>query len=201
MKAVIYHAPAKTLWHTPPNLYKRLFEGFKEQAHKHGVSLIHLTLTGCEGWGDENIYYTGLDAQNVVYNREVCFTKFLENAPDDVYWLTEPDARLMQMFPWPKADLTMLYRDDDVHMTPSFRIARKSSLPIFQELLSSFKGEKDWHGDSRTFNLMYERMGSPKIGFMQYKGLQVEFRDYRDYGLKHSKYVTHHKFISKMQLL
>lgn len=201
MKAVIYHAQGIPLWDAPQALYKKLFAGFKEAAHKHGVELIHLTLTGCEGWGDENIYYDGLDPLNIVYNREVCFCQFLEHAPEDIYWFTEPDARLINIFKLSDADLTLLYRDDDVHITPSFRIARKSALPIFQELLQAFDGPKDWHGDSAAFNTVYERMGSPKVQTIDYLGLKVELRDYNKYGLKNSHYVTHHKWASKKALV
>lgn len=201
MKAVIYHADAKPLWNAPKDIYKILFEGFIESAHKHGIEVIHLTLTGHEAWGDTTIFYDGLDAENIVYNREVCFCKFLEDADEDYYWFTEPDVRLINKFPKPTADLTLLYRDDDVAMTPSFRISKLSALPIFHELLENFKGGKDWHGDSHAFNTVYKLMGSPKIGHINYQGLDVEFRDYKDYGLRNSRYTTHHKFISKTQLI
>jgi hypothetical protein len=201
MKAVIYHADAKPLWNAPKDLYKKLFSGFVDNAHQHNIKVIHLTLSGHEGWGDENIYYDGLDKNDIVYNREVCFCKFLEQADDDIYWFTEPDARIIKMFDIPKADLTMLYRDDEVHMTPSFRIARKSALPIFNEILQVFDGAKDWHGDSKAFNTIYANMGNPTIGRIEYKGLQVEFLDYKEFGLKNSRYVTHHKFSSKSKLV
>lgn len=205
MKAVIYHAEAKKLWDAPEGLYPSLFSGFKKSARKFGIETIHLTLDGMDGYGDEVIRYPGLDAANVVLNREICFARFLADAPDDVYLFTEPDARIVAEVPPLVGDLALLYRfPDGPHFTPSFRLAKKSALPVFQEILKNMDGKRsDWHGDSDAFAKLYEDMGSPaKFGItIDYKGLKVEIRDYCDYTLKHSRIMTHHKFKSKTRLV
>lgn len=204
MKAVIYHAEAPKLWDAPEGLYKRLFKGFKDSAKRFGIETIHLTLKGMDGWGDENVFFDGLDPVNVVYNREFCFHKFMQAAPDDVYLFTEPDARIVAEIPSLKADIALLFRSPEgPHFTPSWRMARKSALPIFEETLANMAGQRmDWHGDSNAFAKLYEGMGSPqKFGItIDYKGLKVELRDYYDYTMKHSRIMTHHKFKSKVRL-
>jgi len=178
MKAVIYHADAKPLWDAPAGMYEKLFNGFKKAAHKFKI-----------------------DPANIVYNREICFTQFLKDAPDDTYWFTEPDARIVKMFKPLNGDACFLYREDEVAMTPSFRLARKSALPIFERIVECFDGRKDWHGDSAAFTKVYREMGRPKLGRVQYLGLEVEMRDYFKFTRKDSEFVTHHKFDSKTQLL
>lgn len=204
MKAVIYHADAPKLWDAPEGLYPRLFKGFKKEAKKFGIETIHLTLTGFEGYGDETVYYDCLDPKNVVFNREHCFARFLEDAPPDVYLFTEPDARIVAPIPPLCADMALLYRSPEgPHFTPSFRMAKKTAVPVFREMLENMDGKRaDWHGDSDAFAKLYEDMGSPtKFGItIDYKGLKVEIRDYYDYTLKHSRIMTHHKFKSKARL-
>ena len=206
MKAVIYHTEAEKLWTAPPGLYPKLFEGFKKAARKFGIEkTIHLTLEGADGYGVELIRYGGMDPAHIVLNREICFTRFLAEAPDDVYLFTEPDARLVAIVPPLKADMALLYRfPSGPHFTPSLRIARKSALPIFQELLANMEGKRrDWHGDSDAFAKLYEDMGKPtKIGAtIDYKGLRVEIRDYHDYTMMNSRIMTHHKFKNKTMLV
>lgn len=204
MKAVIYHADGPKLWDAPEGLYKQLFKGFKKEAQKFGIQTVHLTLQGHEGWGDENVYFDGLDPFNVVYNREACFSRFLKDAPDDVYMFTEPDARIKAAIPPLKADMALLYRTPEgPHFTPSWRMARKSALPIFEETLANMQGHRmDWHGDSNAFEKLYTDCGSPqKFGItIEHNGVKIEVRDYFDYSLKWSKIMTHHKFKSKALL-
>src|SRR5512139_4092195 len=186
MRAVIYHAEGTNLWDAPEGAYKKLFEGFKENVKRCGLDTIHLTLEGHEGWGDVNYYYEGLKPKNVVYNREVCFTKFLMNAQDDVYWFTEPDARIEKPIPpiGEEIDLVLLYRpNDDVALTPSFRIARKTAWPWFVETLEEMKKQPentwDWHGDSFAWVSMYKKLGKPKqFGVVRYSGVNIELREY-----------------------
>lgn len=211
MKACVYHAEdGKNRWGYQEGTYKRLFDGFKNNVKKYGIDTIHLTLDGQEGWGDENKYYSNLNPRNVIYNREVCFVRFLTDAPDDVYWFTEPDARVLKPIPQIKdgIDLVLLYRPrDGVPMTPSFRIARKSALPFFIEVMEEMKKQpKDtwaWNGDSVAWNSMYKKIGSPKkLGLFRYKKINIEFRDYILYtAMDDSGIIRHYKGGNKQQLV
>lgn len=197
MKAVIYHAEAKALWEVPQNLYKTLFENFRRQCHKHKIEVIHLSTEGHEGWGDVNIHYAG-DPLEIVYNREVFFTKFLEEAEDDTYWFAEPDQQILKMFPALETDLAVTLRPGDgVAITPSFRLAKKTALPFFKEVLSYFDGRKDWHGDSGAFAKMYKAMGEPGFGIKKYKDMTIDLRRYEDY-IAGGRYIHHYKFKNKI---
>lgn len=205
MKAVIYHAFGRPeTERINQDTYKRLFEGFKANVHPFDIEVIHLTLEGFEGFGDTNIFYPGLKSKDVVLNREICFSDFLECAEDDIYWFTEPDARIVKLFPSPDAeiDCVMLYRNDSVPMTPSFRIARKSALPLFLEFLEEmYLQRSDWDGDSDAFTRVHRNMGSPEIGKTDYKGMKIEFRNWKNYSMRGSVYVSHYKGESKSSLL
>jgi len=210
MRAVIYHSSTKALWPSlPDDAYERLFKGFIRNSRPYCDCVFHLTIEGNPGWGDATIWPfegTTLKSKDIMYNREVMFTQFLKYAAsiDTVYWFTEPDARIVKEFP-PLADdvdLALLYRDDDVHITPSFRLARKAALPVFEWVLEHFDGPRDWHGDSMAFNALYEAMGFPQLNDrFTWNGVRIELRDYNDYTRKHSKYVRHWKAFSKSQLL
>lgn len=189
MKAVVYHADAKFAWgDSVGNTYKVLFEKFTAQCRRYGMSVIHLTLEGHEGWGDETIAYSGLDPKNVVLNREECFARFLELAKQDVYWFAEPDIEILQKWPRLEADCAMLYRrGDDVPMCPAWRMATPKALPFFKQLRDTLRLVKerpgvghDWHGDSEAFTTVWKDMGSP-TDRTQYRGVDIEFRDYAKY--------------------
>ena len=99
MKAVIYHATVDFRKFQPESkdfpddIYEQLFAGARKNLAYFNIPLVHLTIKGHPGWGDENIYFDG-DPQNVVYNRELFFAEYLKTQADDqVFWLTEPDAR------------------------------------------------------------------------------------------------------------
>lgn len=207
MKAVVYHADSHREWQeNPGDLYKALFASFRVHCHKFGIQLIHLTLDGFPGWGDENISYSGYNPHDIVYNRELIFAKFLEDAPEGVYWFTETDYRIQQMWPELKADAAFLYRPgDSVPMTPSWRMATKRALPIFQELaeriqkveITPYTGRpgwvgRDWHCDSEAFNGLYKDMGKPGLGVHEYKGVSFEMREYQDYVKSRCKYGRHY---------
>lgn len=189
MKAVVYHADAQTHDGTPSgDLYQKLFVRFRSHVHDFGMSLVHLTLDGFPGWGDENHYFEGMDARNVVANREECFTTFLSSAPDDVYWFGEPDCTIFTLWPELTTDCAMLHRKEaKAPMCPAWRLARPSALPFFVELRDAMRLEegKAWHGDTEAFKKVWAKMGSPKSGIVDYKGVKIEMRDYTHY-VKHS---------------
>lgn len=211
MKAVVYHADAKFAWGgAVGDLYKKLFEKFRRQCKSHGMDLIHLTLDGQPGWGDKNFYYSGLDQQNVVLNREECFSRFLETAEDDVYWFTEPDIQIYRMWGPLNADCALLFRaGDDVPMCPAWRMAKPSALPVFLRLRDHLRAVEvrpgvghDWHGDSEAFTKVWNEMGCPKEGeTVDYLGVNVEFRKYADYIKGSNKFSRNFFGQNKHQLL
>ena len=77
MKVVVYHANGPKADEFVSGIYKDLFLGLKKNINSFGYPLIHLTLEGHEGWGDETFYYQG-DSKNVIYNREYCVLEFLK---------------------------------------------------------------------------------------------------------------------------
>lgn len=210
MQAVIYHADAEFAWGgAVKDTYKRLCADFRKQCNGMGMKLIHLTLDGHPGWGDLNFHYDGLDPKNVVLNREECFVRFLETAPDDVYWFCEPDYKIVQMWPLLKTDCAMIYRAwDAVPMCPAWRMATKKALPFFTLLRDTLRAVKvrpgvghDWHGDSEAFTKVWEQMSRPTVGITTFKGMSFEFRAYTDYIKGTNKYSRNYMGKRKMELL
>lgn len=200
MKAVIYHADGPVAKNFPAGLYENIFKGAKENLATFGIPTIHLTLEGHPGWGDENYYYPG-DPVDIVYNREVCFVEFLRNAPDALYFFSEPDYRIIQLWPEPTTDLVMLRRQDSVAINPSWRLARPSALPFFERLLENFElNKKTWHGDSHSMVRTWEQMGSPDEGIHKFLGITVELRPYREYTSPKSIYGRQYKANQKINL-
>lgn len=197
MKAVVYHADAQRHDGTPAGrLYRELFKTFRQRTNNFGMPLVHLTLSGFDGWGDENHYFEGLISGNIVLNREEVFSAFLASAPDDVYWFCEADYLINNMWPPLEADCAMLFRrDSKAPMTPAWRLAKPSALPFFMELRDAMRMEdgKSWHGDTEAFRKIWALMGSPKEGTIDYKGVKIEMRDYTHY-VKHSGKYTRHSF-------
>lgn len=202
MKAVIYHADCSLSAQWPPNTYKKLFADFKKNLNDFDIPVIHLTTTGHEGWGDENYYYD-LDPENIVYNRESTFVDFLRTANDDVYWFTEPDTRLNQLFPPLTTDLAILLRGGDLPISPWWRLAKKSALPFFERALEFFDLEKkQWHGDSVAFKRLWDDMNCrADFGQTHYLGLAIELREYALYSKPSSPYSRQWKSKKKLQLL
>jgi hypothetical protein len=153
------------------------------------MQVAHLTCEGYPGWGDENHFYP-LDPKNVVANREEAFTDFLSKAPEGWYWFTEPDAVILTGVPKPlKGDVLMPYRrGDDVPINPSWRVANKKALPVFEAIRDELRMDhrKDWHGDSAAFARVWHKMGKPERRCM-WLGVCVEFCDFRDV-IKPGKY-------------
>lgn len=50
MKAVIYHADGEIARRYPIDTYKNLCLGLRENLKSFNIPLIHITLTGHEGW-------------------------------------------------------------------------------------------------------------------------------------------------------
>ncbi len=205
MKAVIYHADAHRAkkWSYLP--YKDLIAGMKENLNSYGIEMIHLTLEGFPGWGDINYYYPGVPDQ-ITYNREVCFANFLKNQSEDgeQYWFTEADVRLRNPFPLlgDDVDASFVVSLVESRFIPTWRLAKKSAAPIFEEAVSHYTTLKNWDGDTPTWARMYSEMGSPSDNaVVSYKGLTVETRAYKPYNMSSSKYTAHYKAKNKSFLL
>jgi hypothetical protein len=213
MKAVIYHATVNFRefqpgsQNYPDDIYEQLFAGARKNLNEFGIPLIHLTVDGHPGWGNENYFFDG-DPQNVVYNREKFFADFLRDKDStEVYWLTEPDARLMRDFPaLPEdCDLSLLRRRDVIAISPWWRLARSTAVPFFDEALQYFDSDKlTWHGDSWAYKRMWENMGQPDIGtehaYVDYNNMKIELRHYNNYSTPKSSYVRQWKSSHKIKL-
>jgi len=202
MKAVVYHTNASIAKQFPDKTYELLFRGLKKNLNSFGISLVHLSIKGFPGWGDENYFFDG-DPEDIVYNREKFFIEFLKNCDGtETYWFTEPDSRLITMFPPLTTDLALLYRNRAPNITPSWRLATKQALPIFEEIFSYYDLEKKtWHGDSTAYQQIWEIMNCPKIEIINYKNISIELRNYKEYSMTKSKYTQQYKFHHKEELL
>lgn len=203
MKAVIYHAESKVAEWYEPKTYDRLIQGLKKNVNSFGIPLVHLTIKGFPGMGDENYFYDG-DPQDIIWNREKCFIDFLKDCQDDVYWFTEPDSRLIKVFPELKTDLALLRRIDSVAINPSWRLAKKSALPFFEEVFSYYPDDKDkkqWHGDSFAYVKMFEILKRPGVGVLTYKNMTIDLRPYTFYCEKASPFTRQWKAKNKAELL
>ena len=212
-KAVIYHATTnfRDLFpkggSLPDDLYEQLFQGVKRALRRFRVPLVHLSVEGHPDWGDENYFFEG-EPEQIVYNRELFFAQFLrQQNRDDVFWLTEPDHRMVRRFPGlaDDIDLCLLRRDDEVAITPCWKLARSTAAPFFEEACSYFDAPegKHWHGDSFAYIRLWENMGRPDLedSPVEYNGMRIELRPYRDYSEKDSLYVQHWKSHTKSRLL
>lgn len=203
MKAVIYHADAAISLQFPKDTYKNLILGLKKNCNSFSIPLIHLTVNGFEGLGDENFFYDG-DPADVIYNREKFFIEFLKHADDDVYWFTEPDSRINNMFPELNSDLALLIRNHPTKkLTPAWRLAKKSAVPFFEEALSYYDNSmKDWHGDTAGFRKMWENIGRPETeSLINYKNISIELRSYKSYCMRKSVYTQQFKSNHKSEIL
>lgn len=212
-KAVIYHATTnfRELFpksgSLPDDLYEQLFKGAKRSLRRFKVPLVHLSVDGHPGWGDENYFFDG-DPEQIVFNRELFFAQFLRRQNrNDVFWMTEPDHRMVRRFPGlgDDIDLCLLRREDAVAITPCWKMARSTAAPFFEEVCTYFDDVegKRWHGDSSAYIRIWENMGRPdlKDSPVDYKGMRIELRSYSDYSEKDSIYVQHWKSYTKGKLL
>lgn len=203
MKTVIYHANASLANKFEPSTYERLIDGLRKNVNAHGMPLVHLTIEGQPGLGDENYYYQG-NPELIVWNRERFFLEFLRQAPDDIYWFAEPDYRIESRIPPLFTDLALLRRDDKVAITPSWRMASKSAIPFFEEALSYYPADsrlRAWDGDSDAYVKMWQVMGQPGLGTLTHNDVIIDLRSYPDYCSKSGKYTSQWKAFNKDQLL
>lgn len=202
MKAVLYHANASIADQYPDNTYEILFRDFVRNAHQFDIPVVHITVEGHPGWGDENFAIQG-DPEDIVYNREMGFIEFLKQAdPTEVYWFTEPDSRIYRNWPALEDDLCVLRRSDPVAINPSWRMARVSALPWFEEVFTLFDlNQKTWHGDSVAFAEIWHRMGQPEVGRHTYRGMNIELRPFKAYCNVKSKFTRQYSHNNKLELL
>jgi len=205
MKVVIYHADTSrgTFKHRD-GIYKELTLQLKKNVNDLGFPLIHLTTKGYEGWGDENYFYD-LNPDLINLNREICYVDFLKNTANDqdTYFFFEPDWRINSMFPPLVGDVEFLLRDDNAPLHPGWRLAKRSALPIFEEILECYDMEPTqqvWGGDSTALKNLYDRMGRPTRP-ITYKRCQIGFRPYKQYGMRKSKFTQQFKADHKEELL
>lgn len=202
MKAVIYYADCPRISSKfPIGIYENLIKGLRENLNKFNIPLIHITLTGNTGLGDENIYYDG-NPDWVNYNRELFFTDFLKNSADEkeVYWFTEPDARLNNSFPELNTDIAFTVRENRIF--PGWRLAKKSAFVLFQEAIDLFPEDRSrWQGDSEVWAQIYYNMNYPgDDAIIQYKNLNVELRKYKLYNMTGSYYSQQYKANRKFMI-
>ena len=205
MKVVIYHAETKRAeFKHRPGMYKDLTLLLKKNVNSFGCPLVHLTTSGHEGWGDENYFYD-LNPDLINLNREKCYIDFLKNTANDqdTYFFFEPDWRINSMFPPLTGDVDFLLRNDSAPLHPGWRLAKRSALPIFEEILECYDmdpTQQVWGGDSTALKNLYDRMGQP-TGPIVYKGCRVGFRPYKPYGMSKSKFTQQFKADHKQELL
>lgn len=196
MKAVFWHADASR----PDNMpvdddYRLIITDFVKHLKSHNIDVIHLTAKYHEQLAYTCIRYD-LNPAEVVASREEAFTEFLAMSAEEneTYWFTEPDIRILKPIPKLTTDCAMLYRpNDDVPMTPAWRLATRKAMELFIDLRNAMRDDprKDWHGDSAAFTKIWKKMGQPRDGVVQYKGVSIEMRPYREY-VKGTPIYTYH---------
>lgn len=200
MKAVVYYADCPRIsFKFPKGLYEELMLGLRNNLKKHNIPLIHITLEGHPGLGDENIYFEG-NPDWVNFNREVFFTEFLKKIAENnqTYWFTEPDARLNHPIPDLIGDVAFTVRENRI--SPAWRLAKKTAYPIFQEAIDLFPNDRSkWQGDSEAWAQIYYNMNYPgDDNIIEYKQLKVELRKYKLYNMTGSyfsqQFKANHKF-------
>ena len=210
MKAVVYHADSHYAdGRAVGDDYKRLFKGFNENFHKFDLQTVHVTLEGHPGWGDETYYVKGLDPKNVMLNREIAFCEYLEQAEDGEYFFIEPDYRIFRKWPPMETDCVLLFREnDDVPITPAWRLATKKAVPLFKLFRDETQNVKlrpgvgyDWHCDSEGFTSVWRKMGSPDVCRRKFMGLDIEFRRFSEYIKPNPIYGKNYAWKQKEDLL
>ncbi len=206
MKAVIYHADGYRVNRYRSGIYQHLIEELRKNVNEYGMSLIHLTLAGHQGQGDENFYYAVNNPDEIIWNREYCIWQFLANDADEDehYLIFEPDFRIIDQVPPLTTDLCLLYREDPCPITPAWRMCTKRAAPFFEEVIGYFdQAQRDWHGDSVGYSHMWNVLGQPKIGdVLEHNGISIEFRPYGWYASRTSKarYTKQWKGGEKLQI-
>jgi len=202
MKAVVYHADASIAKKFPEGAYKKLLLELRKNCNKFDIPLVHITINGFESYGDENIFVDA-DPENIVWNREKFFIDYLKDAdPNETYYFTEPDSRIEQIFPPLTTDLALLYRTVPPHIPPAWRLAKKKSLPIFEEVFDDYNtNNKTWNSDSNAWNNFFTKLDLENEGKTIHNNITIELRSYKHYCTKKGKYVSQFKGKSKSKLL
>jgi len=206
MKAIVYHTDAPSIADKfPKDTYKNLLIGLKKNCNNFNIPLVHITINGYLGYGDENIFVDA-DPNNIVWNREKFFIEFLKSVDEsEVVYFTEPDSRINTMFPLLTSDLAVLSRGTHPRITPAWRLAKKSALPIFEEVFSFYKDDYDkrWDSDCAIWDMLYTKLNSPKINtIVNYNNLTIELRDYKQYCMRRrTGYVSQFKSNHKTDLV
>ena len=204
MKAVVYHADAKIAERYPKDTYKNLLLGLRKNCNDFDIPLVHITINGFEGYGDENIYVDA-DPEDIVWNREKFFIEYLKTAdPNETYYFTEPDSRINKMFPMLETDLAMLFREKAPRITPAWRLAKTSALPIFQEVFNEYDTtNKLWDSDCSAWSKFYSKLNLSGTGITTYNNVSIELRSYKEYCMRKTKnaYVKQFKASTKTNLI
>jgi hypothetical protein len=203
MKAVVYHTDASLSKKFPKDTYKNLLIGLRKNCNKFDIPLVHITINGFEGYGDENVFVDA-DPEDITHNREKFFIEYLKTAnPKETYYFTEPDSRINKMFPPLITDAAFLYRKGTNTITPAWRLAKRSALPIFEEAFSYYDEDiQDWGRDTAAWKCLYDKLKHPGLGIAHYKSLTVELRSYKSYCLKRrTGYVSQFKSYHKKHLI
>jgi hypothetical protein len=204
MKAVIYHADCRIAKKRgKEGLYKDLILGLKKNLQIFQIPLIHITLEGFEAYGDMNFFYKG-DPEEVNYNRELFFIDFLKNhaEDDEVYFFTEPDTRINNMFPELEGDASFTVHRGEQRIAPQWRLAKKSALPIFEKAFSFYREDKKfWGGDTEIWGKFYSFLRYPDDNVnVQYENLIIQLRPYKWYNMTGSHFTQQFKSNRKNML-
>lgn len=205
MKAIIYHADCPAIVKRYRlGIYEELIKGLKKNLNSFSIPLIHLTINGCKGLGDENIFFDG-DVNEVNYNREKFFVEFLKEYAEEteIYFFTEPDSRINNMFPDLNGDASFTVLYGEQRITPQWRLAKKSALPIFEKAFSMYgENRRWWGGDTEIWGKMYQLLGKPNDDEIVYfEGLKIECRKYKLYNMTKSYYTQQFKSNKKNKLI
>lgn len=207
MKAVIYHADAKIAEKYPKDTYRNLLLGLRENLKTFNIPMVHITINGFTGYGDENIYVDA-DPDDIVWNRDKFFIEYLKNAEDDeTYWFTEPDSRIVNMFPPLTTDLALIYRNKkgENPILPGWRLATKKALPVFETVFDYFNTNlhhnKLWDSDSGAWGNLYRMLGYPTENITTFNDVSIELRPYKQYFMTGSFYTSQHKSNNKSRLI
>ena len=203
MKAVVYHTDASIANNFPKDTYKKLLIGLRKNCNEFNIPLIHITINGYPGYGNENIFVDA-DPEDITHNREKFFIELLKLAKDDeVFYFTEPDSRINKMFPPLTVDAAFLFRSGEHTITPAWRLAKRSALPIFEEAFSYYNtSTADWGRDTLAWKKLCDNIENPKLGIVDYNGLKIDLRRYKDYCFRRrSGYVSQFKANSKRDLI
>lgn len=153
MKVVCYFAAAEGVHpHCTVAEYDEIWPVMQASVERQGYELIHLT--GREDKARcKTVLRYDIDPAVVMYSREVAWAGFLETLEDgEQAVLVEPDAYLLRPIPPLRDDKDMLLLRRPGKSLPSgFRLAKRSALPFYREVVRVYSGMSDGlkklHGD------------------------------------------------------